>query len=64
MITALSEDVNIVEAHMYDYNMFLVSGETGYVQLHLFYYDDTSVPEIEAMISQFMIPRIQFLELA
>ena len=64
LITELPEDIDFVESYVYDFNRFLALGKNGYVRLNFFYSDTTSIPEIEQVISQFRIPRTQFLEKA
>ena len=60
----LPEDIDFVESYVFDYNRFLSPGKTGYVRLHIFYSDSTSVSEIQGVVSQFKKPREQFLEMA
>ena len=60
----LPEDIDFVESYVFDYNRFLSPGKTGYVRLHIFYSDLTSLPEIQGIVSQFKKPREQFLEVA
>ena len=64
LITELPEDIDFVETYVYDFNRFLAFGKNGYVRLNFFYSESTSLPEIEQVISQFKIPRVQFLEKA
>ena len=64
LLTELPEDIDFVETYVYDFNRFLAYGKNGYVRLNFFYSDSTSLPEIEQVISQFKIPRVQFLEKA
>ena len=64
LLTELPEDIDFVETYIYDFNRFLSLEKNGYVRLNFYYSDDTCLPEIEQVISQFKIPRIQFLEKA
>ena len=64
LITELPEDIDFAETYVYDFNRFLSFGKNGYVRLQFYYSDTTSLPEIEQVISQFKIPRVQFLEKA
>ena len=64
LIKVLPEDVDFVEAYVYDFNRFLNLGKFGYVRLNIFYSDETSLPEIKGVIDQFRIPRVQFMEIA
>ena len=49
----LPEDIDFVESYVFDYNRFISPGKTGYVRLHIFYSDLTSLAEIKGVISQF-----------
>ena len=49
---ALPEDVDFVEYYIFNYNRFLAPGKTGYVRLHIFFSDLTSLAEIQGVISQ------------
>ena len=64
LLKELPEEVNFVESYVYDYSRFLRLGKTGYVRLHVFYSEETSLAEIQSVIDQFRIPRTQFLEIA
>ena len=64
LIKELPEEVNFVESYVYDYSRFLRLGKTGYVRLHVFYSEETSLAEIQSVIEQFRIPRTQFLEIS
>ena len=60
----LPDDVDLVESYVFGYNRFISPGKTGYVRLHIFFSDFTSLAEIQGVISQFKKPREQFLELS
>ena len=64
LLSELPEDIDFVETYVYDFNRFLSLDKNGYVRLNFFYSDSTCLPEIEQVISQFKIPRTQFLEKA
>ena len=64
LVRELPEDVDFVESYVYGYSRFLRLGKTGYVRLHIFYSEDTSLAEIKSVINQFRIPRTQFLEVS
>ena len=64
LIRELPEEVDFVESYVYGYSRFLRLGKTGYVRLHVFYSEDTSLAEIKSVIEQFRIPRTQFLEVS
>ena len=64
LVKELPEEVNFVESYVYDYSRFLRLGKTGYVRLHVFYSEETSLAEIQSVIDQFRIPRTQFLEVS
>ena len=49
----LPEDVDIVEAYVFDYSRFLRAGKSGYFRLQLFFGDDTSSSEIKLIAAQF-----------
>ena len=60
--TCLPEDVDIVEAYVFDYSRFLRAGKSGYFRLQLFYGDDTSASEIKSVAAQFKKPKERFFE--
>ena len=64
LMTVLPDDIDFVESYVFDYNRFLGAGKTGYVRLHIFYSDLTSVSEIESVVSQFKKPRERFFEIS
>ena len=64
LLTVLPENIDFVESYVFDYNIFLGAGKTGYVRLHIFFSDQTSVPEIESVVSQFKKPRERFFEIS
>jgi hypothetical protein len=47
LLKELPEEVNFVETYVYDYSRFLRLGKTGYVRLHVFYSEETSLAEIQ-----------------
>lgn len=60
--TCLPEDVDIVEAYVFDYSRFLRAGKSGYFRLQLFFGDDTSASEIKSVAAQFKKPKERFFE--
>jgi hypothetical protein len=64
LLKILPENIDFAESYVYDYNRFISPGKTGYVRLHIYFSNFTSVSEILGVTSQFKKPREQFLELA
>ena len=62
LINTLPEDIDFVEAYVYEYNRFIQPGKNGYVRLRIFFSDLTSKSEIKAIAAQFKTPRERFLE--
>ena len=64
LLTSLPDDVDFVESYVFDYNRFIGSGKTGYVRLHIYYSDMTSVSEIKSVVVQFKKARERFFEVS
>ena len=47
--TCLPEDVDIIEAYIFNYNQFIRAGKTGYFWLQLFYGDTTPLSELDSV---------------
>ena len=62
LYTCLPEDVDIVEAYVFDYSRFIRAGKSGYFRLQLFFGDDTSPSEIKSVAAQFKKPKERFFE--
>ena len=64
LLSELPEDLDVVEARVYDFNRFFPAGKTGYVRMNIFYTDGTTEAEICATTSQFKKPWERFFDKA